>query len=130
MGGFVWPDRKRFVKHVWEICMEVYEKGHCDTGRAEPWNCGNNACYCSRVGGGALTRWPPSAAQTARAGLPHANRGAKSLGQQFLVALVRLRFVLQLRASGRGPGHVVTAHRRDEQDRSRPALSERQGDLQ
>jgi hypothetical protein len=28
--------------------------------------------YCSRVGGGALSRWPPSAAQTARAGLLHA----------------------------------------------------------
>jgi hypothetical protein len=26
----------------------------------------------SRVGGGALTRWPPSAAQTACAGFPHA----------------------------------------------------------
>ena len=30
------------------------------------------ARYCSRVGGGALTRWPPSAAQTARAGFLHA----------------------------------------------------------
>jgi hypothetical protein len=28
--------------------------------------------HCSRVGGGALTRWPPSAAQTARAGFLHA----------------------------------------------------------
>ena len=29
-------------------------------------------CDPSRVGGGALARWPPSAAQTARAGFPHA----------------------------------------------------------
>ena len=28
--------------------------------------------YPSRVGGGALARWPPSAAQTARADFPHA----------------------------------------------------------
>jgi Dienelactone hydrolase family len=31
-----------------------------------------DASTFSRVGGGALTRWPPSAAQTARAGFPHA----------------------------------------------------------
>ena len=30
------------------------------------------SCYSSRVGGGALARWPPSAAQTARTVLPYA----------------------------------------------------------
>src|SRR5260370_16105858 len=51
--------------------------------RGQVWTCGSQAeTYCthalpevprsyrSRVGGGALARWPPSAAQTARAGLP------------------------------------------------------------
>src|SRR5437588_7805566 len=28
-------------------------------------------CFRCRVGGGALTRWPPSAAQTVHAGFPH-----------------------------------------------------------
>ncbi len=57
--------------------------------------------HCSRVGGGALTRWPPSAAQSARAGFPNAafakaqprrdgSEGIKSSKPNQLVLAVKL----------------------------------------